>query len=153
MRVLIVEDSEQVSNMLSEYFAKIADEVIVAYSMSEALVEIGKVEPFDIVTLDLGLPDSSVHNTISRVGEIKALNPECLLVVISGMVLSNRDMEALEGADGFIEKMQSITAPNSFFVNLWDVFRSCVRTPVRYQKNLALLEELAKNVSMQTPVA
>lgn len=147
MRVLIIEDSESCALLLKEWLQPVSRSVVIAPDMQTAIRELSGVSPFDIVTLDLSLPDSTPQQTLSRVMEIRALNPDCLLVVITGMAVQSSD--ALQsGADGFVDKSAAILhGKDSFISNLVDIGKSIAKVPTRYANNLALLENITDKLS------
>jgi CheY-like chemotaxis protein len=148
MRVLIVEDSEPLAKLIAGYIQPIATNIMIAPDMATAMAELRKVPAFDIVTLDLNLPDSGVLDTLKRVVEIKQLNPDCLLVVITGMVSPEQEKLALDaGADGFMHKTLTVAeGKDTFLGTLKDIARSIARVPQRYQKNIPLAEGIADQI-------
>lgn len=148
MRVLIVEDNEALASLISRYLEPIVEErPIIAYNMQEAMLEISKFPPVDLVTLDLVLPDSNAEESLKRILELKALNPNCLIIVVTGSVLPGRELQAMaSGADGFIHKT-AMTAERFGFINtIRDILKSITRQPSRYQKNIPLLEKIAEKI-------
>lgn len=146
MRVLIVEDDPDVAVLIVQYLGTIAESIVVAPNMQAALAEIEAVEPFDLVTLDLSLPDSAPEQTKKKIAHIKSINPHCLLVVITGMPGETEAAAVEAGADGFMFKPASVIKQDTFLTNLRDIARSIAKIPDRYTKNIVLLEELAHKV-------
>lgn len=148
MKILIVEDSPELAKLIARYVRGIAREVIVADSMAHAFSELQKADPFDIVTLDLNLPDSNIESSLGRIMEIKAQNPNCLLVVITGVIRpeeKNRILSA--GADGYMNKTDVIGHPGGFLQTLKDIFRSTAKLPTRYKTNVDLMTTLTKAIA------
>lgn len=108
---------------------------------------INGVSPLDLVTLDLALPDSTTEQTLNRIQEIKAIRPNCLLVVVTGAMRPEQEEEAIaQGADGFMHKTMVCRDSKTFLGTLRDIGRSIMRQPLRYQKNLPLLEKLTQKI-------
>jgi CheY-like chemotaxis protein len=142
-RILIVEDAPEMAKLLVRYLQPVAREIIVADSMEHAFAVINAVDPFDIVTLDLNLPDSRTEETRDKIREIKRVNPDALVVVITGVVRPEEQAKILEaGADGYVYKVDIMGQPTKFWQTLSDVMRSVVKTPTRYTKNVAIMEKL-----------
>lgn len=141
MRILIVEDSPELAKLIARYVSGMAREVIIAESMAEADAIIHRADPFDLVTLDLNLPDSRIEDTIAKIKDIKKTNPNGLLVVITGVVRPEDQARVKEGgADGYIYKVDIMGKPATFLNTLADIARSLIANPTRYTKNVALLE-------------
>ena len=147
-RILIVEDSPEMAKILERYLRPVAREIIIADSMEHAFSVINAADPFDLVTLDLNLPDSRTEETRERIREIKRTNPDALVVVVTGVVRPEEQAKILEaGADGYVYKVDIMGQPTTFWQTLSDVFRSAVRTPTRYTKNVAIMERLNQAIA------
>lgn len=148
MRILIVEDEPAVSRLIARFLQPVATESpLIAATMKEAKDIIGTTNPIDLVTLDLLLPDSSAEQTLASIKEIKALKPDCLLIVLTGMMRPGQREEALaQGADGFMQKTEVFRDTNTFFGTLIDIARSVVSVPSRYQRNISLVEKIAEKI-------
>jgi len=148
MRILIIEDDEALAGLLSQFLSPIAREKpIIASNMTDAMKVIDDVAPIDLVTLDLSLPDSTREQSLSRIKDIKDRKPDCLIVVVTGAMKPDQEEEALKyGADGFMQKLQACRDEETFLGTLRDIGRSIVRNPLRYQKNLPLLEKLTEKI-------
>jgi CheY-like chemotaxis protein len=142
-RILIVEDAPEMAKLLVRYLQPVAREIIVAESMEHAFAVINQVNPFDIVTLDLNLPDSRTEETRDKIREIKRINPDALVVVITGVVRPEEQERIIAaGADGYVYKVDIMGQPTKFWQTLSDVLKSVVKTPTRYTKNVAIMERL-----------
>lgn len=146
MRVLVIEDHKIIAESLAMHFREFAEDVIVARTMAEADAVIATVDPIDVFSVDLVLPDSGLASTIKRIKEIKEQNPTCLLLVISGMNMSTEEQSLIVGSDGFIDK-RTLGVPNSFFASVRKAFISCIRSPDRYHNNLLILEKLTVSIN------
>jgi two-component system catabolic regulation response regulator CreB len=100
-RILVVEDEPAIAESLAYALRREGYGVAVSSTLSQASVELA-AEPFDLMVLDLMLPDGSGFDLLGRMR-----HPESLTAVI---VLSSRDAEAdrvaaLEtGADDYVTK-------------------------------------------------
>ncbi len=100
MRVLIVEDNRRVAAALKEALRS-AYIVDVAHSGQEAL-EITHTISFDVILLDLGLPDMGGQDVYQQLREHKVESP---VLIISGDDTINSKVNILDmGADDYITK-------------------------------------------------
>jgi PAS domain S-box-containing protein len=107
VRMLLVEDnpadSRLVDVLLSEAASSADFEVTYAERLDEALEHLGETE-FDVILLDLSLPDSSGLETVSRMRTAASRVP---LVVLSGQEDEGVALEALHmGAQDYLIKGQ-----------------------------------------------
>lgn len=113
MRALIVEDSDGdqilLKRFLSPYCASIT-----SVSDLDAADEVIRSTPIDIIILDLRLERSDVDNTLAHIRLFKRIQPECAVLVCSGMPIQNlREKAELAGADRFLEKGPVIYQDNA----------------------------------------
>jgi DNA-binding response OmpR family regulator len=80
-KILLVEDDEKFARVLSKQLTRNNYEVSHAVKLSDFL-KIAKKEKFDLVLLDLGLPDSSGLKTYEKVSKILPAVP---VVVLTGL--------------------------------------------------------------------
>lgn len=110
IRTLLVEDDPGDTMLLRRYLARSITtrfEVNVATRLAEAVERLGE-ETFDVVVLDLSLPDSHGLQTLSRIREAA---PDTALVVMTG--LDDEELAlatANEGAHGYMAKGEASTA-------------------------------------------
>lgn len=143
MKVLIVEDQQPVADMLRRYLEPISREVVVVSTMHEAVNALESQPPFDLITLDLGLPDSTVMESVSRIREIHEKNNGGFVVVVTGIAGKEARKEAEEaGADGFFQKLENVETRESFFTNLKNMVNSALRNPTRFTRNLEVAERM-----------
>lgn len=148
MKILIVEDSPELARMIARYVKGLAREVIIAQDMAHAFAELQKADPFDIVTLDLNLPDSNIESTLAQIMNIKTTQPNCLLVVVTGVVRpEEKDRIIAAGADGYMNKMDVMGKPESFLQTLRDIYRSTKKLPTRYKRNVDLMERFTAAIT------
>lgn len=148
MKILIVEDQPAVAELLTRYLRPVAREIIVAKDMATALAEMAKATDFDLITLDLKLPDSNAQQTLQNIRDIKKRNEDALVVVITGMLAAGQEDEARKlGADAYIEKPESLLSQRGFYATLENVYKSLKRQPRRYQHYVDLLEKVTKKLT------
>lgn len=102
LRLAIVDDEEIVCRRLSQALGKEEDLAIEAFIIGRSFLERMMQEPFDIVLLDMRLPDMDGLEILSR---IKALRPETEVVIITGYKSVETAIEAIrKGAFHYIAK-------------------------------------------------
>ncbi len=104
MNILILEDNPGDADLIKEYLLDATDLFVNtdcrAY-LSESLEPIGEGR-YDIVLLDLGLPDSQGLNTLEKVLEVRG---EQIVIVLTGMSDIEVGVEALKiGAVDYLFK-------------------------------------------------
>lgn len=103
-RALVVEDNEHVAHMLEFILERSAYEVTVAHNGRDAQAAIEKLDPFDVVVLDLMLPYVSGYQLISEIRNNAAWR-YVPIVVVSGKVLEDDIIRALNlGANDYVTK-------------------------------------------------
>ncbi len=107
MKVLLVEDSPSDAQLLKEYLGLVSSErfdVIHVERLEQALSRL-KAEPFDVVLLDLSLPDSRGHDTFLRT---QAVATDVPIVVLSGTSDELLGIEAVRhGIQDYLVKGQT----------------------------------------------
>jgi two-component system sensor histidine kinase/response regulator len=107
-RVLTVDDSRVIRAFLQELLGPRVASVVVAADAAQTRAVFGTGGAFDLVLLDLVLPDG---DGMELLRELRALDPDCSIVMITGAGGVNSATAAvLEGADGYIEKQHLTTA-------------------------------------------
>lgn len=102
--ILIVEDAEAVAEALAALLRPLADRIVIASTMKEALSKL-ETNGFSLVLLDLTLPDSLRHETLSRIGEIKAGHDRRVVIISAAPATTDELLAAREaGADSYLEK-------------------------------------------------
>lgn len=144
MRVLIVEDKPEVAGIIRGYVAPFSSFVAVADTKAEAIRLLGIPPPFDLVTLDLGLPDSKVEETVEWISELRERATDAVIVVITGM--SPDEARALDlGADGILHKPEGIAEPN-FWQSIGAILKRIVAPELPYKRNLEVAEKIASKL-------
>jgi DNA-binding response OmpR family regulator len=103
MRLLLVEDDDHVATALSAVLARHGFEVGQAHSGQEALQELlhSELAPFDVVLLDLGLPDQDGFEVCGR---IRKLTGTPVIMVTARADVRSRIHGLNLGADDYIVK-------------------------------------------------
>lgn len=95
MNVLIVDDHVPWSNIAAAMFRGVADRVIMVETMREAKERIDRPNGFDVVLLDLTLPDSVPAQTIEQIPSIIATGRK--VVVVTGQPVTDALRQAVQG--------------------------------------------------------
>jgi DNA-binding response OmpR family regulator len=117
--VLLIEDDDVVRETTSMVLGEQGHRVTAARTGADALAYLAS-GPFDLVLLDLGLPDMP---GLDLLGRIRKEWPAAAVIVISGRVDASTAVEAVKlGARDYLTK-----PVNAY--QLRDVIASCTRTP------------------------
>jgi DNA-binding response OmpR family regulator len=102
MNVLIVDDEPAVALLIGATLRSFASRIEEAHSFNEAKAWIKKLA-FDLILLDIGLPDSPSFHTISRVKELR--DGHSKVVILTGAWPPEASIKPEEsGADDIIYK-------------------------------------------------
>jgi len=101
MRVLIVEDDPATSKSL-ELMLKAAGMVVDTAGMGEDGLEIGRLYEYDIILLDIMLPDISGYDVLKRLRAARNTTP---VLILSGLTGPDKRVKGLGyGADDYLTK-------------------------------------------------
>ncbi len=101
MRVLIVEDDPTTAKSL-DLMLSAAGMVVDTASMGEDGIEIGKLYEYDIILLDLGLPDMDGYEVLKRLRQARVATP---VLILSGFSKPDNKVKGLGfGADDYLTK-------------------------------------------------
>ncbi|MDQ0164835.1 response regulator transcription factor [Bacillus horti] len=99
-RILIIEDDQEISRLLSVIFTKLRLDSVVAYSGTEGLLQL-KNQTYDLILLDLMLPGKNGEELINLIRE----DSDIPIIVISAKVDIESKVQVLKmGADDYITK-------------------------------------------------
>ncbi|RDW20244.1 DNA-binding response regulator [Oceanobacillus arenosus] len=99
-RILVIEDDEEISKLLSFILTKSGMDSVVAYSGTEGLLQLQN-NTFDLILLDLMLPGKTGEELIKQVRE-ESMIP---IIVISAKIDIENKVQVLKmGADDYITK-------------------------------------------------
>lgn len=99
-RILIIEDDQEISKLLSVILTKMGLQSVVAYSGTEGLLQLLN-NSFDLILLDLMLPGKSGEELIS---EIREHNDVPIIVISAKVDIENKITVLKMGADDYITK-------------------------------------------------
>ena len=101
MRVLLVEDDQSTAKSI-ELMLKSEDYVVDATDLGEEGLEIGKIYDYDIIILDLMLPDMDGYDVLKRFRDAKIETP---ILILSGLSELDNKIKGLGyGADDYLTK-------------------------------------------------
>ncbi|MCB1556671.1 MAG: response regulator, partial [Alphaproteobacteria bacterium] len=101
MRVLLVEDDTSTAKSI-EMMLKSEGYVIDSTDMGEDGVEIGKLYDYDIIILDLMLPDMDGYDVLKQLRDSKVETP---ILILSGLSEMDNKIKGLGfGADDYLTK-------------------------------------------------
>jgi CheY-like chemotaxis protein len=95
--VLVVEDDAQLASLISSVVLLECGEVHIAATMAEALKKVSE-RTFNIVLLDLLLPDSFVEETLAKISVFKATGAR--VVIMTGTFVSVGLLESVKVSGG-----------------------------------------------------
>lgn len=100
--VLVVDDEEPVREVISGMLKDLGYKVTVVSSGQRALMLVRKKKRFDVIVLDINMPEMSGKETFQK---LKEINPNLRVIISTGY--GTKSMESLplrEAVDGFLEK-------------------------------------------------
>jgi DNA-binding NtrC family response regulator len=104
MRVLIVEDDQDIADLTARQLTGWGHEPLTAANGGEALRQQREFDP-DLVLLDLGLPDM---NGLAVLEELKRINPDATVIMLSGQDDTRSVVQAMRsGAEDYLVKPAS----------------------------------------------
>jgi len=99
-RILIIDDEPAIAGTLDPVLASQGYEIVTAGTAAEGLAQ-AQAQAFDVVLLDLGLPDADGKDLI---GQLRALNAMAILVLSARHQETEKVAALDEGADDFVNK-------------------------------------------------
>ncbi|MFD1169948.1 response regulator transcription factor [Oceanobacillus caeni] len=99
-RILIIEDDQEISKLLSVILTKVGMDSVVAYSGTEGLLQLQN-NTFDLILLDLMLPGKSGEELIEQ---IRVDNSIPIIVISAKIDMENKVQVLKMGADDYITK-------------------------------------------------
>ena len=103
--ILIIDDDKMICDMMSDMVRRIGHDVICAFSLKDGL-EKAYSKAFDVVFLDVRLPDGNGLNALSKIGQAPSL-PEVIIITGQGDP-DGAELAIKSGAWDYIEKTSSI---------------------------------------------
>lgn len=119
MNVLIVDDDEAMGLLLGATLRALAKRIEIAASFREGKEWLKKV-PFNLVLLDIGLPDSPAWATVTRVSEMRETGAKVVIVTgfwppnsIVTPETSGADDVIYKGDLGMLNKLKELASKSS----------------------------------------
>ena len=101
MRVLLIEDDAGIAQSI-ELMLKVQDIYVYSTDLGEEGVDLGKIYDYDIILLDLSLPDMSGYEVLRSLRAAKVFTP---VLILSGLASIEDKVRALGlGADDYLPK-------------------------------------------------
>lgn len=94
MKVLLVDDSLEITEMLTEFFSLKGDQVDSVHDGEEAVNKILETR-FDVIILDLAMPKTSGFEVLELLKNKNKLEPEKIFV-LTAMNITNNEREKIE---------------------------------------------------------
>lgn len=104
MNVLIIDDDAPWANLAAVMLRKVASKIRVAGTWKDALDTIAKPNGYDVVMVDLNLPDSGAETTLRRVAEIKCTGRKVVLMTGADVTEYMKDIAIQFGAEDLLYK-------------------------------------------------
>lgn len=108
MRVLLVDDEENVRYMFTRFIGDMCSRISEAASLKDALL-ISSKEDFDIIILDLRLLDSDKEQTLAAIPDLRRKSGASVIVVTGVPEDDIQDQAIKAGADYCISKNEVFT--------------------------------------------
>ena len=111
-RILVVEDEKDFAVLISSLLTQAGHEVTVAYSCEEGLETARQIKPH-LITLDLQMPPDKKRSGLHFYRQLRSWAgfKDVPVVVVTGVMRDNRDMESL--ARAFLEP-DHVPPPNAY---------------------------------------
>src|SRR5271166_2165937 len=101
MRVLLIEDDAGIAQSI-ELMLKVQDIYVYTTDLGEEGVDLGKIYDYDIILLDLNLPDMSGYEVLRSLRSAKVRTP---ILILSGLASIEDKIRGLGlGADDYLSK-------------------------------------------------
>jgi CheY-like chemotaxis protein len=139
--ILLIEDEKPVAECLQERLEAIGAKVDVAKTWAEAAARI-RVHPYDIVSLDIILPDSGLADAPRRIEFIRSVIPETKVVVVSGIEIDALERISKEAGVPVVIKGDAIVG-HALDVEILNQ----IRNRKGFEENVALLEKACRSMA------
>lgn len=137
------------ARVLTEWLTGLGFNVTVVVTMAEALRFLAENPTLEVITLDLNLPDSRAPQTVPRIPDIRNINPEALLLIVSGVVTEeDKKLASSLGADVVFEKLE-VPTERTFLQKFGDAIMGLIKTPAGYTHDLALLQAVSSKIAQR----
>lgn len=146
MDVLLIEDDEGVALVIKKLVSSIGT-VNWTRTWDGGLEALG-AHKYDVILLDLGLPDSGTYNTLDSVKPLKMNYPDTAIVVITGQPMITQENVIESGADGFVPK-SDLMRPTRLIQLISTLVARATTSNDSVRSQLILHEKAATEVSEQ----
>lgn len=147
MKILIIEDSGQESELITESLRNLNADIRHATHLKSAISEIESFTP-DFIILDLDLIDSTRKNTLKNIG---LLSKSSCLMVFSGYTTSEDEKFAFDqGADNFLNK-GALIDKDQFMDNIHQAWNHSL-PKLRKIKDTSYLDKITHQISAPDPI-
>lgn len=92
-KILVVDDEKEIVNVLEEFLTKTGYEVLIALSGSKAIEIINSDLAFDLIIVDLKMPEVNGFEVIKR---LKETNRNIPVIVLSGVIKNGKESDDLK---------------------------------------------------------
>lgn len=149
MKILIIEDDKNIASVLEQFLQPISAHITIAYTMEQALKVVTEADDVELITLDLGLPDSAIESTLrQKVREIRAIRPNSLIILVTGNAIEGLEETAIqEGADGVILKQQEDFTQKGFLTVIAKIVEKYMTDPQPPHRSISLLEKVSNRIA------
>lgn len=149
MKILIIEDDKNIAMVLEQFLKPISSQITIAQNMEQALKAVAEAEDIELITLDLGLPDSDVTSTVKRqIRKLREIKPNSLIIVVTGYDLPNLESMAMEeGADGFIVKQDESFTAKGFLEVVAKIVEKYMKSSTHPTRSIELLEKVSTRIA------
>lgn len=148
MKILIIEDDLGAALVLQNFLTPVSSRITVAKTMNEALKAVSGADEINLITVDLGLPDSDVQHTLGKIKTIRENRPDSLIVVVTGQDIDGLEQKAMEeGADGYVTKQSEGFTSKGFLGLLSTIVQKYTSSPKHPMQSISMLESVAARLS------
>ena len=136
MKILIVDDSVQILEMHSEFFKLMGDNIDTADNGQEAVKKISE-GAYDVILLDLAMPEMSGFEVLERLDSMKKLEPKKIFI-LSAIDFTPKDQKNVKqyGIENVISKPINIH-------ELYEIIKSRIQYGTLY-RDLEIIHFLSK---------
>ena len=140
MRVLLIEDDESTSNSIELVLAT-QGIICHAVQLGEDGVQVGKIYDYDLIILDLMLPDIDGYEVLLRLRSAKVKTP---ILILSGLTSADQKIKGLSfGADDYLTKPFNRG-------ELIERIRAIVRRSKGHSESVVRFDKVAINLDTRT---
>ncbi len=145
IRVLVVDDNEELVNIIKVYLQSRGYEVLVAHNAQEAMAHIESGKRIDVLLLDLLLPDVQGPELLKIIRDI---NQKIGIIVMTGLRDLNVAIEVMKsGADDYITKPFRLGELEEKINEI--LYKKAMETPLQEMLTAKKAQEILDNINCQ----